>query len=561
MQEIKDQIKEDSTKFGVTIGGMTCSHCALTVEKIVKRNQGIKNADINFKNGTGEIEFDPAAISKDEIIQSINRSKSYQAKQNDADVNVNSASHHFDLIIIGGGSAAFSAAITAESLGLSTLMVNAGLPFGGTCVNVGCVPSKTLIRAAETAYHATHSNFSGIKLKGVDIDFARVIKDKNQLVKTLQQKKYMDVVSDFEYLQMVEGRAEFVDDKTIVVNGKDKYTAIKFIIATGATTNIPDIDGLKDIGYLTNVSLFDLEEQPESITIMGAGYIGLEIAMAYNRLGTKVRIIEFTDRVLRSQTPDISEEIEMHMKNEGIEILPNFRAVKFEKSGTDTIIHCKCPDGSFSKLIEPGKVVVATGTKANTQKLGLDKIGLQLTSRGHIQVNELMETNLPNIYAVGDVANTPSYVYTAAYEGKIAVKNAFTGSELKTDYSSLPWVVFTDPQIAGAGLDEAQAATQNIPFEVSKLTLDNVPRSVVANDTRGFIKLIRNSETDTLIGARVVAPEGGELIELLGMAIQHKTTIKELAESLYPYLTLGEGIKLAAITFGKEVEKLSCCAS
>ncbi|NIM34651.1 MAG: mercury(II) reductase, partial [Hydrotalea flava] len=150
---------------------------------------------------------------------------------------------------------------------------------------------------------------------------------------------------------------------------------------------------------------------------------------------------------------------------------------------------------------------------------------------------------------------------TAAYEGKIAVENAFTGSENKTDYAALPWVVFTDPQIAGAGLDEAQAAALNIPFEVSKLTLDNVPRSLAANDTRGFIKLIRNKETDALIGARVVAPEGGELIELLSMAIQQKTTIKTLAENLYPYLTLGEGIKLAAITFGKDVAKLSCCAS
>ncbi len=153
-------------------------------------------------------------------------------------------------------------------------------------------------------------------------------------------------------MQLLKGWAEFINEKTILVNGKDENTALKFIIATGSTTNIPDIEGLTEIDYLTDVTLFDLEEQPESITIMGAGYIGLEIAMAYNRLGTKVRIIEFTDRVLRSQTPDISEEIEMHMKREGIEILPSFRAVKFEKSGSDTIIHCKCPNGSSTKLIE-----------------------------------------------------------------------------------------------------------------------------------------------------------------------------------------------------------------
>lgn len=552
-------VKEEKLSLEVT--GMTCEHCAVSIEQLLEKKSGILSKKVSHQTGKGEVTFNSDTISKDDIIGAINQSKNYKAKETNNMGCCNINTNHFDLIIIGGGSAAFSAAIKANELGLTTLIVNAGLPIGGTCVNVGCVPSKTLIRAAETAYHASHSNFSGIRPKGVDIDFAQVIKDKKQLVKTLQQKKYMDVVSDFENLQLLEGWAEFIDEKTILVNGKDEYTAIKFIIATGAATNVPDIEGLKDIGYLTNVSLFDLEEQPESITIMGAGYIGLEIAMAYNRLGTKVRIIEFTDRVLRTQTPDISEELEMHMKNEGIEILPNFRAVKFEKSGNDTIIHCKCPDGSFTKIVELGKVVVASGTKPNTQKLGLNKIGLQLTKSGHIQVNELMETNLLNIYAVGDVTNTPSFVYTAAYEGKIAVENAFTGSEHKADYSSLPWVVFTDPQVAGAGLDEAQAAAQNIPFEVSKLELKDVPRAIAAYDTRGFIKLIRNTETDKLIGARIVAPEGGELIQQLSMAIKYGITVKELAESFYPYLTLGEGIKLAAITFGKDVAKLSCCAS
>ena len=157
--------------------------------------------------------------------------------------------------------------------------------------------------------------------------------------------------------------------------------------------------------------------------------------------------------------------------------------------------------------------------------------------------------------------NTPSYVYTAAFEGKIAVENAFTGAGKTVDYSALPWVVFTDPQVAGAGLDEVQAEEQDIPFEVSRLELKDIPRAIAARDTRGFIKLIRNTETDKLIGARIVAPEGGELIQTLSMAIKYGITVTELAEGLYPYLTMGEGIKLAAITFGKDVSKLSCCAS
>ena len=552
-------MKQETIKLDIT--GMTCDHCATGIEKMLSKNEGVTEANVSFENGSCECSFDPSKTSKEEIVNTINETKNYKVKTIVENENKVSNGNHFDLLIVGGGSAAFSAVIKAESLGLSTLMINGGLDFGGTCVNVGCVPSKTLIRASETAYHATHSNFIGIKPKGVNIDFAQVIKDKKKMVATLQEKKYMDVVRDFENLKMLSGWAEFKDNKTIVVDGETEYTALKFIIATGATTNIPTIEGLNEISYLTNVSLFDLEEKPESITIMGAGYIGLEIAMAYNRLGVKVRIIEFTDRVLRTQTPDISEALETQMREEGIEILPNFRAVKFEKKENETIIHCKCPDGSFMQITEKGKVVVASGTKPNTQQLGLQNIGLGLDKTGHILVNEKMETNLPNIYAVGDVTNTPAFVYTAAFEGKIAVENAFTGAENKADYSSLPWVVFTDPQVAGTGLDEAQAEAQNISFEVSKLELKDVPRAIAANDTRGFIKLIRNTETDKLIGARVVAPEGGELIQQLSMAIKYGITVKELAESFYPYLTLGEGIKLAAITFGKDVSKLSCCAS
>lgn len=557
-----DQNKSNSTNaetIELEIAGMTCDHCAASIEKRFEGKKGIVNKQVNYGEKKGTFTYDPTLVSTHDIIETINTSKSYRVIGNGVENGF--GKNHFDLIIIGGGSAAFSAAIKAEELGLSTLMVNAGLPFGGTCVNVGCVPSKTLIRAAETVYHATHSNFEGIKPKGAEINFSQVIKEKKQLVAALQQKKYLDVVSDFENLQMTEGWAEFLDNKTILVNGKEKYTALKFIIATGATTNVPEIEGLQEVGYLKNSTLFDLENKPESLTIMGAGYIGLEIAMAYNRLGVTVRIIEFTDRVLRRQTPDISEELEKQMRSEGIEILPNFRAVKFEKSGADTIIYCKCPDGSVTKLVEPGRIVVVSGITPNTKRLGLQNIGIHLTEKGHIVVNEKMETNVPNVYSAGDVTSTPAFVYTAAHEGKVAVENAFAGAERKVDYSSLPWVVFTDPQVAGAGLDEVQAEAQGIPFEVSKLPLSEVPRSIAARDTRGFIKLIRNTETDKLIGARVVAPEGGELIQQLSMAIKYGITVTELAQGLYPYLTLGEGIKLAAIGFGKDVSKLSCCAS
>uniref|UniRef100_UPI004047E28C mercury(II) reductase n=2 Tax=Flavobacterium sp. TaxID=239 RepID=UPI004047E28C len=558
-------MKKQTETITLEIEGMTCNGCATHIEKDMNATQGVLSSTVNHETGKGEFTFDADKMSEADVINAVNSVGDYSVAKNVDDEEVSAVNskykNQFDLIIIGGGSAAFSAAINAEGLGLTTLMVNAGLDFGGTCVNVGCVPSKNLIRAAETVHHATHSNFKGIKPKGADIDFAQIIKDKKALVAALQQQKYMDVVSDFENLTMLKGWAEFVNNNTIIVDGKDTYTATNVVIATGATTNIPNIEGLNEVGYLTNVSLFDLEEKPKSLTIMGAGYIGLEMAMAYNRLGVKVRIIEFTDRPLRSQTEDITDVLVEQMKSEGIEILPNFRAFKFEKEGNDTIIHCNCPDGSTTQIVEKGHIVVATGTTPNTSKLGLKKIDLKLSERGHIVVNEKMETNISNIYAAGDVTNTPPFVYTAATEGSTAVNNAFSLSKQSVDYASLPWVVFTDPQIAGAGMDEIEAEKAGIPFEISKLDLIHVPRALAAQDTRGFIKLIRNTKTDKLIGARVIAPEGGELIQQLSMAIKFGITVKDLAESFYPYLTLGEGIKLAAITFGKDVSKLSCCAS
>ncbi len=563
------------------IKGMTCDHCAQTIAKKLSGKAGIVSKDISYPNGSGKFEYDPEKIAKEEIAALIDGTGHYKVageitkeKLRSNQPNIAQTENYqvadsptptgrtdgglFDLIIIGGGSAAFAAAIKAESLGLSTLMVNDGLEFGGTCVNVGCVPSKNLIRAGETAYHATHSNFVGIQPNGVDIDFAKVIQGKKKLVTTLQEKKYMDVVSDFENLKMLKGWATFKDEKTIVVDGK-KYKGLKFLIATGATTSVPAINGLENVLYLTNDSLFDLEKQPESMTVLGGGYIALEIAQAYHRLGTKVTLLQRSPFVLSKLTPDISDELLKHLRCEGINIQTGLNFTSVTEANGSIKVHAE--KFGETKLFEAEKLVVATGTNPNTQHLGLDNIGIELTRGGHISVNEKMETNLRHIYAAGDVVNTPAFVYTAAYEGKIAVENAFAGTEKQADYSSLPWVVFTDPQVAGAGFDEAEAKAQNIPFEVSKLELKDVPRAIAANDTRGFIKLIRNTETDELIGARVVAPEGGELIQQLSMAIKYGITVKDLADSFYPYLTLSEGIKLAAITFGKDVSKLSCCAS
>lgn len=466
----------------------------------------------------------------------------------------NGSTTHYDLIIIGGGSAAFAGASTAAELGLTVLMVNAGLNLGGTCVNVGCVPSKFLIRSAEQIHKSKHSPFKGVASGSPKVDYKSIITQKKELVASLQKKKYQDVVNQLEGVDVLKGWARFLDNQSIEVNGK-VYTAIKFLIATGATTNVPAISGLQEVGYLTNESLFDLEEQPKHLIILGAGYIAIEIAQAYNRFGTKVTILHRSERILRTQEADITDELTMQFKNEGIDVRTNVLIEKFEREGE--IVRAITNHGEF----QGSHVLVATGAKANTFNMNIEKAWLSLLPSGHVQVNERMETNVNSIYAAGDCTNTPAFVYTAAKEGKVAVLNAFKSAGEKVDYTALPWVVFTDPQVAGAGLDEKEAEKKGIPYETSIIPLSEVPRAQAALYTRGFIKLIRNTENDKLIGGRIIAPEGGELAMQISLAIKAGMTIQELADSFHPYLTLSEGIKLAAITFNKDVSELSCCAS
>ena len=465
----------------------------------------------------------------------------------------------FDLIIIGGGSAAFAAAIHSDSMKLSTLMINGGLPFGGTCVNIGCVPSKFLMRAAESVHHASVSIFKGVTAAKPAIKFAEIIKQKTALVNDMQQHKYMDLLPGLSHLKVIEGKAKFSKKNIVEVNG-ELYKGRRIIIATGATTLIPEISGLSDVPYLTSKTLFQLEEQPQSLIILGAGYIALEIAQAYQRMGTNVTIIQRSANILSKEAKDITDELEKHLSAEGITIHTGATVNKVWNDEKKIKVSYNSGNNEIN-TIDGSHLLIATGTKGNTEDLGLDKIGIQINERGLIKVDELLGTGIKDIFAIGDVTTNPPFVYTAAYEGGKAVVNAFKEKQKPVDFSVLPWVVFTDPQIAGVGIDEKEAEKKGIPHQVTLFYLKDIPRSIVALDTRGFIKLIRDPENDLLLGARIVAPEGSELLMQLSLMIKYRIPIKDIVGMFHPYLTLSEGVKLAAMSFTTDVKKMSCCAS
>ncbi len=462
------------------------------------------------------------------------------------------------LVILGGGSAAFAAAIRATELGGKATIINARLPIGGTCVNVGCVPSKNLIRAAEAHFRANHNPFAGIRSHSEVVNFRQIIEQKRDLVSELRQGKYTDVVKDLPDVELIEGWGTLTSPNTVKVNGNE-IVGDAVLIATGVSPAIPDVPGLAESGYLTNETAFELEELPESLIVLGGRYVALEIAQMFARLGSKVTILQRSERILPTESPDITDVLTSYFIGEGIEIVTGTQLEKVFRGGNGVTVQVVV-DGEV-RTFQASHLLAATGRKPNTRDIGLEALGVALDARGYLQVDTTLQTSVANIFGAGDVIGEHQFVYTAAYEGKIAAENALTGSRIERDYTALPWVVFTDPQVAGVGLDEHQAAEMGIETDTAVLPLSYIPRALAARDTRGFIKLIRNRFNDQLVGARILAPEGSELLMEVALAIKFGITVEELVNMHHPYLTLGEGIKLAAITFKKDVATLSCCAT
>ena len=539
----------------LNINGMTCEHCAQTISKKVSQLEGIISKKVSYPEKKGQFEFDSAKVSKSEIIDAIDSTGQYKVV-GEIESNKNKT-YPYDLIIIGGGSAAFAAAIKASELEKKVLMINDGLPIGGTCVNVGCVPSKTLIRTAEQFHIANHPSFSSIKSGDNKINFKEVIRQKTELVDELREHKYVNVLKDDSNVTILKAYGKLIDKNTIEADGK-KYSAENILIATGSTTFVPDIPGLNEINYLTNETLYDLEELPEHLIIIGGRYIALENAQMFARLGSKVTILQRSFRILPDEMPDVTETLKEYLAEEGIEIKTGVKIKSINMKEGKVLVNALVKDEK--ETIQGTHIFVATGRKGNTKGFGLEEVGVEFHMKDFIKTNEYMQTSIPNIYSAGDVTGEHLFIYSAAYEGSLAVANMFAESPIKKDYSVFPWVIFTDPQLAGVGMDENQAYENKIDYEVSKIQLKDVPRSLAARNKKGFIKLFRNKENDKLIGARILASEGSELLMEISLAIKYGITVKELKQMFHPYLTLSEGIKIAAISFDKDVKKLSCCA-
>jgi len=463
----------------------------------------------------------------------------------------------FDLAVIGGGSAAFAATLRATELGASVLLVNDGT-IGGTCVNIGCVPSKTLIRAAENVHWNGLSRFRGLAANPGSFDFRALMQEKDELVESLRKAKYEDVLEGLSGVRFIDGRASLVGPNEVEVNGQ-RFQAGKIILATGTRNVLPDVPGLAEAKVWDSTQALDASFLPKLLVVLGGSYVALELGQMFSRLGSKVTILQRSSHVLSGEDPDVAEAVTGFLRTEGIEIRTGQKLQSVERRADG--FRVQAAGDADAETYAADAVIAALGRRANTDTLDLAVAGVESDSGGFIRVNESLETSRAGIFSAGDVIGEPAFVYAAAYEGSLAASNALSDQSTERDYTAIPWVVFTDPQVSGVGLNERQAAQAGIEVDVSVLPLEHVPRALAARDTRGFVKLLRETGKDRLVGARIVAPEGSEQIMEASLMIRFGLPVSAVAKHFHPYLTQGEAMKLAMLSFDKDVGSLSCCAS
>lgn len=458
---------------------------------------------------------------------------------------------HFDLAIVGSGSTAFSAAIRATELGARVAMVERGT-VGGTCVNVGCIPSKAELAAASQHHRAAHSPFPGIETSADGIDLPALVAGKDAVVRSVRQERYLDLVEHYGF-ELVRGTASFADGGTLLVDGAP-LTAERYLVATGASPAVPPIAGLEEAGYLTSTTALELTELPRRLVVVGGNYVGLELAQLFARLGSRVSLVEMLDRIAPFEEPQASAVIAGVFADEGIEVVTGSPVERVERDGEDKIVV------AGGHRLAADEILVATGRLANTELLSLDRAGVETNERGQIEVDPTLRTSNPHVFAAGDVTPAPQFVYVAAAMGATAAENALTDGERTIDYSALPRITFTSPQIAAVGLTDEQANEDGIDCSCRTLELRHVPRALVERDTRGIVKLVVERGDRRIVGATVVAEGAGDVILAAVYAVQFGLTLDQVVETWAPYLTMSEGLKLAAQTFDREVAYLSCCA-
>ena len=459
------------------------------------------------------------------------------------------AKYDANLVVIGAGSGGLVSSLIAAAVKSKVILIERH-KMGGDCLNTGCVPSKAILRSAKVANMMNRAEEFGIEPVEVKPVFSKVMKRVHKIIETIEPH---DSIERFTGLgvECVVGEAEIIDKHTVRVGDRDIRTK-SIIIAAGARPLVPPIEGVQEIDYLTSDNVWELEELPERLVVLGGGPIGCELSQAFAKLGSKVTMVEMMGQLMGREDTDVANLITEKFKQDGISVLTDHKAVKFINDG-DTVLQCETADGMVE--IPFDKVLIAVGRKANSDGMNLERLGIKLRRNGTIETDEYLRTDVPNIFAVGDIAGPYQFTHTASHQAWFATVNALFGfaKKFKVDYRVIPWATFTMPEVARVGLSEREAEEKGIAVQVSHYGIDDLDRAITDGEAHGFIKVLTpKNGKDTILGVTIVGSHAGELIAEYVLAMKHNLGLNKILGTIHLYPSMAEANKFVAGNWKRE---------
>jgi pyruvate/2-oxoglutarate dehydrogenase complex dihydrolipoamide dehydrogenase (E3) component/uncharacterized membrane protein YdjX (TVP38/TMEM64 family) len=454
-----------------------------------------------------------------------------------------------DMVVIGAGSGGLVAALIAATVKAKVTLIEKN-KMGGDCLNTGCVPSKALIRSARHAYDNSRGKSLGFSDSVIDVDFKAIMA---RVQRTIAEIEPHDSVERYQGLGVdVEiGEGEVVSPWHVCVNGKTISTR-NIVIASGAEPFVPPIENINSVDYLTSNNLWELQERPDKVVVLGGGPIGTELTQAFGRLGSQVTQVELLPNILPREDKEFSEMVQMQLETEGVNVLTGHKALSIVNEGKGSLLTVVDGEG-VKKTVPFDRLVVAVGRKANTSGFGLEELGVVLNPNGTVSVDDYLRTNFPNIYAIGDAAGPYQFTHTASHMAWFASVNALFGlfKKFKVDYSVIPWATFCSPEVARVGLNEQDACAQEIPYEVSTYDVADLDRAIVEEAAHGLVKVLTVPGKDKILGVTIAAEHAGELIGEFTLAMKHGIGLKKILGTIHIYPTFLEMNKFAASEWRK----------
>lgn len=453
-----------------------------------------------------------------------------------------------DLVVLGAGSGGLVTSYIAAMVKAKVTLIEKH-QMGGDCLNTGCVPSKAIIRSSKFMADVNRSSDLGFRSASVDFNFADIMKRVDRVVKAIEPHDSIERYSDLG-VNVVQGEGKITSPYTVEVNGHT-ISARNIVVATGARPFVPPIKGIENIEYLTSDNIWNLQQQPERLIVLGGGPIGCELTQSFARLGSQVTQVEMLPRLMIKEDEDVSAAVQERFKHEGVDVRVDHRALEFVVRDGEKILICEqlAGDNKGSQVeIAFDQVLIAVGRAANTKGFGLEELGIETTATGTIAVNEYLQTQYPNIYAVGDVVGPYQFTHTSAHQAWFAAVNALFGKfkKFKVDYSVIPWATFTEPEVARVGLNEQEAKEQGIEFEVTRFDVAELDRAIADEEAHGFVKVLTAAGKDKILGVTIVGEQAGDLIAEYVLAMKHGLGLNKILGTIHIYPTLAEMNKYAA---------------